>query len=123
MNITQLLLSFLAGAAAGSLYFTGLWYTVRRLPEARHPALLLLASFVLRLALLLGTIYLLAGAHWSYLISAVAGLLLARTLLIRRWGPENGERPTTNSNRIRKSDEPYKLNPDLKSKMKHGNNP
>lgn len=88
MNPVYLLLSFLAGILGGGLYFGGLWYTVRQLPASRHPTLLLLGSFVLRLALLLGAIYLLASAHWSYLFSAMAGVLLARTLLIRRWGPE-----------------------------------
>jgi F1F0 ATPase subunit 2 len=72
----------------GSLYFGGLWYTVRQLPTASHPARLLLVSFALRLGLLLGAIYLLAGSHWSYLLTALAGVWLARTLLIHRWGPE-----------------------------------
>lgn len=96
MNSTQLLLSFLVGGLAGSLYFGGLWYTVRQLPTATRPALLLLGSFALRLALLLGVIYLLASTHWSHLLSALAGVLLARTLLIRRWGPGNKEQGTKN---------------------------
>ncbi len=88
MNSTSLLLSFLAGILIGGLYFSGLWITVRQLPTARHPALLLLGSFALRLGLLLAAIYLLANAHWSYLLSAIAGVILARVLLIRRWGPK-----------------------------------
>ncbi len=86
-SVSQLLLSFLAGALAGGLYFTGLWYTVRQLPAAQRPTLLLLGSFLLRLTLLLGAIYLLASTHWSHLLSALAGMLLARTLLLWRWGP------------------------------------
>ncbi|HRQ40485.1 MAG TPA: ATP synthase subunit I [Chloroflexota bacterium] len=85
----QLLLSFFVGGVAGSLYFGGLWYTVRQLPTTNRPALLLIGSFLLRLVLLLATLYLLTSAHWSYLLSALVGLLLARTLLIRRWGPES----------------------------------
>ena len=92
MTPTHLLLSFLAGILGGGLYFSGLWYTVRQLPTARQPALLLLGSFALRLALLLAAIYLLASAHWSNLFGAMAGVLLARTLLIRRWGPEREQR-------------------------------
>lgn len=87
MNSIQLLFSFLVGVLIGALYFSGLWYTVRQLPTSRRPALLLIGSYVLRLALFLGAVYLLAGSHWSYLLSALAGVLLARTLLIRRWGP------------------------------------
>lgn len=96
MTLIHLLLSFLAGLLGGGLYFGGLWYTVRQLPTARQPALLLLGSFALRLALLLAAIYLLASSHWSNLFGAMAGILLARTLLIRRWGPEK-ERRTVNS--------------------------
>lgn len=88
MNSGHLFLSFLVGILAGGLYFSGLWFTVRQLPTANRPALLLLGSFALRLILLLGAIYLLASTHWSNLFSALAGVLLARTLLIRRWGPK-----------------------------------
>jgi F1F0 ATPase subunit 2 len=88
MNSAQLLLSFLTGVIVGGLYFGGLWYTVRRLPTTRHPALLAVGSFTLRLALLLAAIYFLTTTHWSSVFSALAGILLARTLLIRRWGPE-----------------------------------
>ena len=87
MNSAQLLLSFLVGSVMGVFYFGGLWYTVRQLPGANRPALLLIGSFALRLGLLLTAVYLLASAHWSYLLSALVGVLLARTLLIRRWGP------------------------------------
>lgn len=88
MNSAQLLLSFFVGIIAGGFYFSGLWYTVRQLPSTSRPALLLLGSFLLRLVLLLAAIYLFASTHWSYLLSAIGGVLLARTLLIRRWGPE-----------------------------------
>ena len=87
MNTAQLLLSFLGGGVMGVVYFGGLWYTVRQLPGTNRPALLLIGSFALRLGLLLTAVYLIANAHWSYLLSALVGVLLARTWLIRRWGP------------------------------------
>lgn len=102
MNGAYLLLSFLLGAIIGGLYFSGLWFTVRQLPNAGRPALLLIGSFSLRLALFLAAIYLLAASHWSYMVSALAGVLLARTLLIQRWGPQqetvNEKRETANGN-------------------------
>ncbi len=105
MNSAQLLLSFLVGSVAGSLYFGGLWVTVRQLPTARRPALLLIGSYLLRLTLLLGAIYLLTGNHWSHLLSALTGVLLARTFLIRRWGPGNGDQATINGERRTMSDQ------------------
>lgn len=92
MSGPQLLFSFLVGGVAGSLYFSGLWYTLHWLPTARRPALLLIGSFLLRLTLLLGILSLLAGSHWSSLLSALAGFLLVRTLLVRRWGSGSGNR-------------------------------
>ncbi|MBE2202300.1 MAG: ATP synthase subunit I [Anaerolinea sp.] len=99
MNGIQLLFSFLVGILIGALYFSGLWYTVRQLPASRRPALLLIGSYVLRLALLVGAIYLLTGNHWSHLLSALTGVLLARTFLIRRWGPETVNRRRREVNR------------------------
>ncbi|MBK8989111.1 MAG: ATP synthase subunit I [Chloroflexi bacterium] len=98
MNSAQLVFSLLVGALIGALYFGGLWYTVRQLPTARRPALLFIGSYLLRLALLLGAVYLLAGSHWYNMLSALVGILLARTLLIRRWGPgaENDEQQARN---------------------------
>lgn len=83
----QLLLGLVVGALAGGLYFGGLWFTVRRLATARRPLWVLIGSFAARLALLLVALYLLAGRHWSSLVGALLGVLLARTVLIRRWGP------------------------------------
>jgi F1F0 ATPase subunit 2 len=89
MQLLPLLIAFLIGAAAGGLYFAGLWITVRKLPGSDRPTLVLLASFALRLALLLLLVWLLLNsrqAHWSHILSGAAGLLLARTVLIRRLG-------------------------------------
>jgi F1F0 ATPase subunit 2 len=99
VTIAHLFLSFLAGILLGSLYFGGLWYTVRRLPTASRPAMLIIGSFLLRLAPFLAAIYLLAAAHWSNLLSAMAGVLLTRTLLIRRWGPDRKPVRNTHGNK------------------------
>lgn len=45
---------FLAGLSLGSVYFGGLWITLRRLPRWRRPFLGMGLSVVLRLGLLLG---------------------------------------------------------------------
>lgn len=99
VSLANLLLSFLAGGLLGGLYFSGLWYTVRRLPTAARPGLLIIGSFLLRLAPFLAAIYLLAAAHWSNLLGAMAGVLLARTLLIRRWGPDRKPVKNTHGNK------------------------
>ena len=87
MGLTGAAVSLAAGTALGGLYFTGLWWTVRRLPGAAHPALLTVASLILRLGLVVGGLVLLADGHWLRAAAALAGILLARTLLVRWLGP------------------------------------
>ena len=48
----------LAGLALGVLFFVGLWATVTRVGRARAAGGVLVASFLLRLALLAGGLYL-----------------------------------------------------------------
>jgi F1F0 ATPase subunit 2 len=76
-----------AGIVLGVFYFGGLWWTTQRLLTVSNPALLALASFVVRTVLTLAGFYLVAGSHWVSLIVSLAGFLLARTILVRRWGP------------------------------------
>jgi F1F0 ATPase subunit 2 len=85
---SALALSAIVGAALGLGYFGGLWLTVQRLPNVRRPGLLILASFLGRMTLLLFAILWLAAGHFDRLLAALAGLLAARLLLIRRWRPE-----------------------------------
>jgi len=74
------------GLPACALYFAGLALGMRRALRARHPALVLLASFALRVTLLL------ALGAWlgarTHALGSLAGLLLAfllvRTLALRR---------------------------------------
>lgn len=67
-----------AGAVLGGFYFGGLWCTVRRLPRARHPAALMLGSYLLRLGVLLAAVLLVAGRGWISLAACLLGLVLSR---------------------------------------------
>ncbi|NJN67591.1 MAG: ATP synthase subunit I [Chloroflexaceae bacterium] len=97
-NTMGMLLAGAAGMAMGLAYFGGLWLTVQRLPRSRHPALLLVGSFALRMALLLVGLYAVMGGQWQRALAGVAGLLLARVVLTHRLRPdpcaaERSERP------------------------------
>jgi len=78
----------LSGVALGALHFGGLWHTLQRLPAARNPAMLALASLALRLALAgLGFYLVLRLANESGLAAALAGFVAVRAALTRTLGP------------------------------------
>jgi F1F0 ATPase subunit 2 len=104
---TALALSFVAGIVIGSLFFGGLWLTVRRLgrnspagkrlsggsqpgarqSEARRPGLLFLASFAARIGVSVFAFYWI-GRWWDWygLLAALVGFLIPRIILTRRYG-------------------------------------
>ncbi len=88
MTAFLMAVAFLAGIWLGAVYFSGLWLTVRRLPRSRYPVLLLLASYVGRMALVLFGFYIVMDGYWERAAACLAGFLLARALVLRRWRPE-----------------------------------
>lgn len=91
IDLTAIGLSAAAGLGAGTLYFLGLWWTVRRLRTSRRPTLLTLASFVMRAALVLVVFYLAARGHWEGFLGCLAGFVLARLAVTRRLRPRPAE--------------------------------
>ena len=89
-TIGYLAYALMAGIILGALYFGGLWVTVNRLPKARHPALLVLLSYFLRIALLMGGFYLVMDENWLPLTVCVAGFLAMRYLAVRRLAVPGG---------------------------------
>jgi len=85
MNETVVLvLAACAGAGIGVLYFLGLWYTVKRIKDARNPAIFTLVSFVGRSAAAAFLFHLLVkGGHWERGLAAIAGFILSRIVLVR----------------------------------------
>jgi len=84
-SILTAVLSVAVGVALGWWFFTGLWWTVRRLPASRHPAALALGSLLLRMAVLIAVTYVLARVHWSLPGFGLIGLIIARQWIIARY--------------------------------------
>jgi F1F0 ATPase subunit 2 len=80
-------LAFALGMGLGLCYFGGLWWTVRQLATARHPALWLIGSFVARAGLSLVGFYLVLGGGGARLMVCLLGFFVARTILVRCWLP------------------------------------
>jgi F1F0 ATPase subunit 2 len=83
-NVLHLLMAFLVGMGAGVVYFGGLWWTVRRLPFARRPALLTLGSFFVRTGISLTAFYLASGGRWERILISLLGFIILRGFLVRR---------------------------------------
>jgi F1F0 ATPase subunit 2 len=84
ISVPYLLVAFFVGMGAGLLYFGGLWWTVRRLPTARQPALLTLGSFFVRTGLSLAAFYFASGGQWQRILASLLGFIIVRVFLVRR---------------------------------------
>lgn len=91
MNPLTAAVAFFAGLLMGGVYFGLLWLTLQRLPEAKHPALLAGVSLVVRTVLMAGGLWLVVQGGALQLLVALAGVLAARTLMIRRIRPGGEE--------------------------------
>lgn len=83
MNPVWFIVAFAVGAALGTLYFGGLWITVRRLASSPQPAFLMFVSYLLRVGVVLTGFYLVMDGRWEPLAASMVGFLLARSLVVR----------------------------------------
>ena len=86
----SLALTALFGTLLGLGYFGGLWWTVRRVRNARGSTALLLGSFVVRSVGALGGFYLILrwmDGRWEMIALCLLGFMGARLMLVQRWGP------------------------------------
>lgn len=86
-----LVVPLVVGGLLGLFFFGGLWWTVQRLPTARHPAPFSLGSMVVRMAVVLASFYWVMGGDWVRLLACAVGFLAARTVVIHRYRPLRGE--------------------------------
>jgi F1F0 ATPase subunit 2 len=76
-------LALVAGLLLGTVFFGGLWWTVRRGVFAKSPALWFLGSQVLRMGIVLAGFYLVGRGDWERLAACLIGFIMARFLVIR----------------------------------------
>jgi F1F0 ATPase subunit 2 len=86
-SVAELSMAAFAGALLGSLYFAGLWFTVRQAPKWRYPGLGVVISLLLRLTMFAVFLYLFADGQWQRYVAVVPGFLAARWWWIRHINP------------------------------------
>ena len=77
-----MVLAFISGLALGTLFFGGLWLTVKKAVSAKTPALWIFGSFVIRISITLVGFYFISSGNWKRLVVCVAGFMAARFLVI-----------------------------------------
>jgi F1F0 ATPase subunit 2 len=80
---SAMLLALLAGGLLGTVFFGGLWWTVKRCVGYQGPALLFAGSFLLRMFIVVGGFYFVGHGDWRRLLACLCGFLLARILITR----------------------------------------
>ena len=81
-EIVYMILAFFGGLLLGTIFFGGLWLTVKKLVISKIPALLFLGSFLLRISITLIGFYYVSSGSWQRLLICVAGFITARYSVI-----------------------------------------
>lgn len=91
MTLTQTLIMFVYPATVGMIlglcFYGGLWLILRKLQQLQHPAIWISLSLLLRTLGVVFVLYLLFNDSWQQLLIAVSGMLITRTLLVKRIKP------------------------------------
>ncbi len=72
----------LVGLVAGLVFFGGLRWTVSRLDTARRPAVLVVSSLLVRVAVVAGAFVVFSGGSLTRVLVGLGGLLVVRTLMV-----------------------------------------
>jgi F1F0 ATPase subunit 2 len=69
------------GALLGTIFFAGLWWTIRKGISSKQPAALFFFSLLLRMSIALIGFYLVARGDWRRVLVCLVGFFLARILV------------------------------------------
>ena len=83
--------TLLAGAMLGTLFFLGLWWTVRKGLASNCPALWFLGSTLLRTGLVVAGFFFISAGDWRRLLICLLGFFIARVLVTRLTRTNSGE--------------------------------
>ena len=86
-EILTLMLALVAGVLLGTLFFGGLWWTVRKGVSSTQPALWFFGSLLLRMSIALAGFYFIARGHWERLLVCLLGFVTARLIVTRLTRP------------------------------------
>jgi F1F0 ATPase subunit 2 len=82
-EILYMILVLAAGFLLGILFFGGLWLTVKKVGTSKSPALLVLGSFIVRIAIVVVGFYFIGAGNWRFMLMSFAGFLIGRFVMMR----------------------------------------
>lgn len=80
-KMAEMFIPFAGGLLLGWIFWGGLYATVRRIPVAANPGLLMAGSLFLRMFVLLGGLYMLMAGDIIRLCLALAGVFAVKAVL------------------------------------------
>ena len=82
-EILYMVLALIGGLAIGTLFFGGLWFTVKKSVTAKIPALCFFASLIIRVSITLIGFYYISLGSWQRLIACLLGFILSRYIVMQ----------------------------------------
>lgn len=73
---------FIGGIFLGIIFFGGLYWSVNKLTKVKRPAFLMIISALVRMSILIGGIYFIAGDDIKKILSILGGVVLVKIIMI-----------------------------------------
>ena len=84
-----------AGVLLGAFFFGGLWWTIKTGVSFTHPALLFIASMIIRISVVLAGFYFVACCRWERFLGCLVGFIIARIIVMRLTKPSIEKQTTS----------------------------
>jgi len=82
-ELVTIIPALVTGLLLGTLFFGGLWWTIRKGISSPRPARWFVVSLLLRTSITLVGFYVASDGHWLKLLMCLFGFTLARLLVTR----------------------------------------
>lgn len=83
----DLTIALLTGMLLGTIFFSGLWWTIRKITTSKFPGILFLSSLIIRIAIITLGFFLVTKLHsensWMLVVICLLGFLLARFVITK----------------------------------------
>lgn len=78
------MIAFIIGLVLGVIYFGGLYLSIQMINTAKHPSLIMVLSFVIRIGILGGVFYYISKNGVKDMIIVLIGVILVRVIMTSR---------------------------------------